>query len=224
MMLIIVHLSFPILAGLGIAKIISLKNEPDKKTEILVRNTALIFTGLLVLTLVLASPIKEWFLGRVASSGRENQQISALRDYMADMFITDARLAFFFSAAVFGMIYAYFKSKLSADLMVIAIALLVVVDLVRIDLRGETYVEYSQIEQVFNKPEYIQAIESTNDNSIYRILNLKQDGSIGSLNQNSNFNAYFLQQDLYGYSGIKPSASQDYRDVLGSTANKTLSR
>ena len=224
MILILVHLSFPILAGLGIAKIISLKNEPDKKTEILVRNTALIFTGLLAFTLVLASPIKEWFLGRVAASGRENQQIIALRDYMANMFIADARLAFFFSATVFGMIYAYFKSKLSADLMVIAIALLVVVDLVRIDLRGETYVEYSNIEQLFNKPEYIQAIESTKDSSTYRILNLKQDGSLGSLNRNSNFNAYFLQQDLYGYSGIKPRAFQDYMDVLGSPANQTLWR
>jgi hypothetical protein len=224
MILLLVNLSFPILAGLGIAKVISLKNESDKKTEILVRNTALVFTGLLILTLVLASPIKEWFLGRVVASGRENQQIQALHDYMADMFITDARLAFFFSAAVFGMIYAYFKSKLSADLMVIAIAVFVVVDLVRIDLRGETYVEYSQIEQLFNKPEYIQAIESTNDNSVYRILNLKQDGSIGSVRQNSNFNAYFLKQDLYGYSGIKPRAFQDYMDVLQSPANITLWR
>ena len=106
---------------------------------------------------------------------------------MANMFITDARLAFFFSAAVFGMLYAYFKSKLSADLMVIAIALLVIIDVVRIDLRGETYVEYSQIEQLFNKPEYIQAIESTKDGSTYRILNLKQDGSIGSLQSKFKF-------------------------------------
>jgi len=224
MILVLVHLSFPILAGLGIAKVISLKNESDKKAETLVRNTALVFAGLLALTLVLASPIKEWFLGRVAASGRENQQIQALHDYMANMFITDARVAFFFSAAVFGLLYAYFKSKLSADLMVIAIALLVIIDVVRIDLRGETYVEYSQIEQLFNKPEYIQAIESTKDGSTYRILNLKQDGSIGSLNQNSNFNAYFLQQDLYGFSGIKPRAFQDYMDVLGSPANPTLWR
>jgi len=140
------------------------------------------------------------------------------------MFIADARLAFFFSAAVFGMLYAYFKSKLSADLMVIAIALLVIIDVVRIDLRGETYVDNSQIEQMFNKPEYIHAIESTKDGSTYRILNLKQDGSLGSLNQNSNFNAYFLQQDLYGFSGIKPRAFQDYMDVLGSPANQTLWR
>jgi hypothetical protein len=183
-----------------------------------------VFTGLLAITILLASPIKEWFLSRVTSSGRENQQIKALHDYMADMFIADARLAFFFSAAVFGMLYVYFKSKLSADLMVIAIALLVIIDVVRIDLRGETYVDNSQIEQRFNKPEYIQAIESTKDGSTYRILNLKQDGSIGSLNQNSNFNAYFLQQDLYGFSGIKPRAFQDYMDVLGSPANQTLWR
>jgi hypothetical protein len=224
MILVLVHLSFPILAGLGIAKVISLKNESDKKTETFVRNTALVFTGILALTILLASPIKEWFLGRVTASGRENQQIQALHDYLADMFITDARLAFFFSAAVFGMLYAYFKSKLSADLMVIAIALLVIIDVVRIDLRGETYIEYSQTEQLFNKPEYVQAIESTKDGSTYRILNLKQDGSIGSLNQNSNFNAYFLQQDLYGYSGIKPRAFQNYMDVLGSPANLTLWR
>jgi hypothetical protein len=224
MILVLVHLSFPILAGLGIAKVISLKNESDKKTEIFVRNTALVFTGILALTILLASPIKEWFLGRVAASGRENQQIQALHDYMTDMFISDARVAFFFSAAVFGMLYAYFKSKLSADLMVIVIALFVLIDVVRIDLRGETYVEYSQKEQLFNKPEYIQAIESTKDGSTYRILNLKQDGSIGSLNQNSNFNAYFLQQDLYGFSGIKPRAFQDYMDVLGSPANPTLWR
>jgi hypothetical protein len=224
MILVLIHLSFPILAGLGIAKVISLKSESDKKTETLVRNTALVFTGLLALTLLLASPIKEWFLGRVTASGKENQQIQALHDYMANMFIADARLAFFFSASVFGMLYAYFKSKLSADLMVIAIALLVIIDVVRIDLRGETYVEYSQTEQLFNKPEYIQAIESTKDGSTYRILNLKQDESYGTVGRNSNFNAYFLQQDLYGFSGIKPRAFQDYMDVLGSPANPTLWR
>ena len=224
MILVLIHLSFPILAGLGIAKVISLKNESDKKTEILVRNTALVFTGLLALTLVMTSPIKEWFIERVTASGRENQQIRVLHDYMAEMFINDTRLAFFFTAAAFGMIYTYIKAKLSADLMVAAIALLIIIDLVRIDLRGETYVEYSSIEQLFNKPEYVQAIESTSDNSTYRILNLKQDGSYGSVGRNSNFNAYFLKQDLYGYSGIKPRAFQDYMDVLGSPVNETLWR
>ena len=39
-----------------------------------------------------------------------------------------------------------------------------------------------------------------------------------------NFHAYFLKQDLYGYSGIKPRAYQDYMDVLGSPVNPTFWR
>jgi uncharacterized membrane protein YfhO len=101
---------------------------------------------------------------------------------------------------------------------------MVVIDLFRINYRGETYVDDSQIEQLFEKPEYIRAIENTGDKSVYRVLNLKQDGSIGSLNQNSNFLPYFLMYDIYGYSGIKPRSIQDYYDVLGSPANPTFWR
>ena len=79
---------------------------------------------------------------------------------------------------------------------------MIVFDLFRIDYRGETYTDNSEIEQLFNKPDYIQAIENTGDKSIYRVLNLKQDGSIGSLNQNSNYLSYFLMYDIYGYSGM----------------------
>jgi uncharacterized membrane protein YfhO len=77
---------------------------------------------------------------------------------------------------------------------------------------------------MFVKPDYIKAIEKDGGNSIYRVLNLKQDGSIGSLNQNSNYLAYFLMYDIYGYSGIKPRAIQDYYDILGSPANPTYWR
>ena len=45
--------------------------------------------------------------------------------------------------------------------MVIAITMLVIIDVVRIDFRGETYVEYSKTEQMFGKPEYIQVIDRT---------------------------------------------------------------
>lgn len=224
MMLVLVQLSFPVLAGLGIAKVISLKKENDRKVEVLIRNTTIVFAGLLIFVLILSGPVKEWFIDRVLASGQRGEQLKPIYNYMSDMFIADARLAFFFSAAVFGLIYAYIKSKLSADIMIIGIILLVVIDLVRIDLRGETYVNYSDIEQKFNRPEYAKAIESFEDKSIFRILNLKQDGSLGSVQQNSNFNAYFLIQDLYGYSGIKPRGFQDYMDVLGTPANQTLWR
>ena len=224
MILILVQLSFPILAGLGIAKLISLKNENDKKFDNLVKNIFLGLTIIFILTLLLASPIKSWFIGRIMESGEKGNQLQQLHDYMAEMFLTDARLAFFFSAAVFGLMFAYLKSFVSRDLMITAIIVLSLIDIFRINHRGETLKENTDIQQLFQKPEYVSAVESLNDKSTFRILNLKQDGSLGSAQQNSNYNAYFLLQDLYGYSGIKPRAYQDYMDVLGSPANPTLWR
>jgi len=224
MILVLVQLSFPILAGLAIAKIISLKNNNDKKYENLVRNIFFGLSAIFVLTLLLASPIKSWFISRIAESGQKGSQLQQIQDYMANMFLTDARLAFFFSAATFGLIYAYTKSAVSKDLMIGLIIVLSFIDILRIDNRGETYTEAKNIQQLFQKPEYVSVIESLNDKSVFRILNLKQDGSLGSIQQNSNFNVYFLLQDLYGYSGVKPRAYQDYMDVLGSPANPTLWR
>jgi len=224
MILVLVQLSLPILAGLGIAKIISLKNENDKKFDNLVRNIFFALGGIFILTLVLASPIKSWFIGRIMESGEKGTQLQQLQDYMADMFLNDARLAFFFSAAVFGLMFAYLKSFVSRDLMITAIIVFSLIDIFRINHRGETLKDNTDTEQLFQKPEYVSAIQSFNDKSTFRILNLKQDRSLGSVQQNSNFNAYFLIQDLYGYSGIKPRAYQDYMDVLGSPANQTLWR
>jgi len=224
MILVLVQLSFPILAGLGLVKIISIKEKPDLRIEKIVRNSFYVFTGIFIISLLLASPIKEWFIARVAQDTQKGARLQQIHDYMGDMFISDFRLAFFFTASAFGLALAFIKKKLSADLLVILITIMVVVDLFRINYRGETFIENSSIEQLFNKPDYIQAIENTGDKSVYRVLNLKQDGSIGSLNQNSNYLSYFLMYDIYGYSGIKPRAIQDYYDILGSPANPTFWR
>jgi hypothetical protein len=224
MILVLVQLSFPILAGLGLVKIISLKEIPNKKIENMIRNSFYILAAIFALTLLLGSPIKEWFIARAASDPQKGARLQAIHDYMGDMFLSDIRLAFFFASATFGLAFAFVNRKLSADLMVIIIIVFVMIDLFRINNRGETFTDYSNIEQQFAKPDFIKAIEDTGDNSIFRVLNLKQDGSIGSLNQNANYLSYFLMYDIYGYSGIKPRAIQDYYDVLGSPANPTFWR
>lgn len=224
MILVLLQLSFPILAGLGLVKIISLRETPDEKISRAIRNTFYILGGIFILSILFGSPIKDWFIERAASNAEKGARLQAIHEYMADMFLSDVRFAFFFAAAAFGLAFSFLHKKLSADLMVIAITLLVVIDLLRINYRGETFADNKSIEQLFNKPDYIQAIENLGDNSVYRVLNLKQDGSIGSLNQNANFLSYFLMYDIYGYSGIKPRAIQDYYDILGSPANSTFWR
>jgi hypothetical protein len=224
MILVLVQLSFPILAGLGLVRIISLRENPDEKTNKIIRYSFYFLAGIFILTLLLGSPIKEWFISRAAEDPEKGSRLKVLHDYMGDMFLSDIRLAFLFSASAFGMALAFIKRKISADLMVLLITALVVIDLFRINYRGETFIENSSIEGLFVKPDYIHAIQNTGDRSLFRVLNLKQDGSIGSLNQNSNFLAHFLMYDIYGYSGIKPRAIQDYYDVLGSPANQTFWR
>lgn len=224
MILILVQMSFPILAGLGILRIIQLRDKPDKKVESILKLSAIGFGVLFVFGYLLESSIKEWFIARVNESGQKGTQLQQIHGYMADMFIGDFKLAFFFSAAVFGLAFAFAKNLVSKDIMIAAIIVFTLIDLFRINHRGETYIDNEELAEMFNKPDYISAIDSLNDQSVYRILNLKQDGSMGSVRQNANFNAYFLKQDVYGYSGIKPRAYQDYMDVLGGPTNPTFWR
>jgi uncharacterized membrane protein YfhO len=115
------------------------------------------------------------------------------------------------------------KKKLSPDLFVAAVIIITLIDLWRIDARGAQYIDNPQLENIFIEPDYISVIKNRKDKDPYRMLNIKQDGSYGSLNRNSNFNAYFLTEDFYGYSAIKPRAYQDYMDIVG-PINETLWR
>ena len=96
---------------------------------------------------MLGSPLKEWFISRVASNPDKGASLQAIHDYMGDMFLGDFRLAFFYAAATFGLAFAFVRKKLSTDLMVIIIFILVVIDLFRINYRGVTFIENSSIEQ-----------------------------------------------------------------------------
>ncbi|HSL87894.1 MAG TPA: hypothetical protein VK870_01185, partial [Ignavibacteriaceae bacterium] len=200
MILILVQMSFPVLAGLGLLRIIQLKDNPDKRIQSILKFSAIGFGVLFVIGFLLESSIKEWFIARINESGQKGTQLQPIHGYMADMFAGDFKLAFFFSAAVFGLAYAFTKNIVSKDILIVAAIIFTVIDLFRINHRGETYIYNEELDRMFSKPDYISAIESLNDPSVYRLLNLKQDGSMGSVNQNSNFHAYFLKQDVYGYS------------------------
>lgn len=223
MILVLIQLSFPILAGLGLHKIISLRNEKNIELTNVIKYIAYGFTILFAITLVMNSAITGWFAGRVSdyaamiqsSQPRDAQQFIALAGYMSNMFTTDLYIALAFSASTFWLAFLYIKSKLGGDLFVIAVIVLVMIDLIRIDNRGARYSEAADEINQFNQPEYVRVIKSQQDTEPFRMLNLKQDGSLGSLNRNSNYNSYFLLQDFYGYSAVKPRTYQDYVDVVG---------
>lgn len=222
MILIIPQVFMPILAGLGVMKLIKLKEESDKFAQSIVKYAGFAAAGLFVLFILLNSVISDWFIGRIVDSSK-GEQLQQVGDFIAGMFVKDLLIAFALVAIVFGLGYAYLKNKISADILVIVIVVLTIFDLFRISSRGMQYVQNQEMTDQFATPDYIKTIDARKDDQPYRLLNLKQDGSYGSVGRNSNFNMYFEKQDFFGYSGIKPRTFQDYVDVV-TPANPTLWR
>jgi len=227
MILHVLQIIFPILAGLGIMKIISLREEKNERLIKLIKNFSFILSTLFALSLLFGGSISSWFAGRVttyaASLGQnqEAQMFSALAEYMADMFRGDLQIALVLTALTFGISYFYIIAKLNKDLFITAVIVFIMIDLFRISSRGAGYRSSSDDDNLFREPQYISIIKNQNEKDPYRILNLKQDGSMGTLQNNSNFNVYFLQEDFFGYSAVKPRSYQDIMDVVG-PVNNTL--
>lgn len=222
MILVIPQIFFPILAGLGLMKIIKLKNEADSFASNLVKYMGFAAAGLFVIFILLSGLISDWFIQRVAESSK-GEQLQQFGDFMAGMFVKDLLIAFALVAIVFGLSYAYLKNKISADILAIVIIVLTIFDLFRISSRGMQFAQNQETSDQFVTPEYIKTIDNQKNDEPYRLLNLKQDGSLGSVGRNSNFNMYYEKQDLYGYSGIKPRTFQDYWEVVN-PANPTMWR
>jgi hypothetical protein len=226
MILVLVQLSLPVLAGFGVMSILTLRETADLKGRKLIRNIAYIFLGLFILALLLSSPLKDWFISHMQGSGQKGERLIQMQlgDFISSMFITDLLFALGLTALVFGSAFLYISGRFSSHLLVLLLITFVLTDLWRINLRAANYIEVPVLEGAFDKPDYIAAIEARNDKEPFRLLNIKQDGTSGSLNQHQNYHAYFLMEDLFGYSGIKPRAYQDIIDIVGSPVNHTLWR
>jgi len=228
MILVLVQLSFPILASLGIKSFLDAKNKNDAKIEKLIKNSAVIFSVLFVMALIFSGMLQDSIGDRFAASEKGKQLIRYFNQYNFDiaqvaksMFSADIITIMGILSVSFWLLFVYYKNKITSSLLLLLLTGFTLIDLLRIDNRGATYVADQNIDQIFEPPAYIKAIKAQQNDEPYRILNIKKDGSYGSLNHNSNYNAYFLEQDMYGYSAIKPRAFQDYMDIVG-PINSTL--
>ncbi|NOX17183.1 MAG: YfhO family protein [Chlorobi bacterium] len=228
MILVLVQISFPILAALGVKSLLDMKKRGDLKIENVLKYSAIVFSAIFVLSVVASGMFADSFMSRFASSEKGSNLIKMYQKYgldiagvAKDVFISDVMTVFAILSIVAWAFYGYFKSWFGKDAALLILIVVTLFDLIRIDNRGAKYNDVVNLEGMFNEPEYVKVIKAQKDKQPFRILNLKQDGSLGSFNHNSNFNAYFLLQDFYGYSSIKPRAYQDMMDVIG-PANPTL--
>jgi hypothetical protein len=223
MVLHVIQITTPLLAGLGLMKLIELGNSKDEKIKKIILFSLIGFGAFLFLSVAGSSGISSWFIERIKEAGQKGTRLQPLFDYMADMFTTDLQIAFLFLTLLTVTAYAYITEKINSQILIAIVLLLSMIDIWRINDRALNYEDGTAIEQQFEKPTYIKVIEEQKDKDPYRLFNIKQDQSLGSLNYNSNFHVHFLQEDFYGYSALKPRSYQDYIDVVG-VANLTMWR
>ncbi len=232
MILHMIQLFIPVLAGLGLMEIFSLKDEKKVSYAKILQYGTIVFASLFILSVILSGPISSWFgqrikdhvasLGQSPQAQQQGQMFTALTDYITSMFTGDLTVALALLALASGLIYGYLTKKLSGQLLIIGMAVLILFDLFRIGSRGATYVNAAEFEQQFAEPNYISVIKQQNEKAPYRILNMQRN-AMGSIYYNANFNVYFLQEDFSGYSSVKPRSYQDIMDAVG-PANFTLWR
>jgi hypothetical protein len=231
MILHIIQIIFPVLAGYGVMHIVSLKKEKNHSIEKGLKYIAIVFGVLFFITLIAGDAISSSFTNRVTEftsglgTSQQAQLLNALAtDYTSKMFSGDVQIAMALLALTFGLSYAYAASKINKQLLIAGLTVFCLFDLFRISSRGANYTDIATANEGFGEPEYISVIKAQNEKDPYRLINIKQDGSSGSVSNNGNFNVYFLQEDFYGYSAAKPRSFQDMMDVIGNPANFTLWR
>jgi hypothetical protein len=218
MILNLLQISFPILAALGVSYFIREKKAGHAVKDNFVKYFLFGFTGLFILSIILKSSLESWYVGLLSQSKKVQRE---LFQYTYDMFMNDTMISSAIALIGIGLLFAYLKNKVSKEFFLAVVIVLTVFDLFNISSRGMKKFDESEMERDFEAPSYVNEIKK--DTSFYRILNLKQDGSLGSFNHHSNYHVSFLLQDFYGYSGAKPRTYQDLVDVIG-VSNPTLWR
>lgn len=216
MILIIPQLLFPLLAAWVMNDIMTgnvSKEEVWKKTR-----TAGIATAGLCLLLALGGSmffdfksfrdqgLKEQLTQSFQNADAANEVLGAIQDDRASMAMSSGILSAVFIALAIGLLWAYSKDKVKAQYVVIGIAVLVAIDLMKVDMRylnEENYVEPDQYAAQFNPRPVDQQILQDPD-PYYRVLDLSVDP----------FNNAMQAAHHKCIGGYSPAKMEIYQDII----------
>ena len=205
---VIIELCLPILAIWTIHKFVSQEEiEDDNKLENLYKSVGIV-GGLLVLFVLFKNTLFSFSSPNdaqiIKSAGM--RFVTALREDRARMFTSDTLRGLFFVSAIAGSLWLFLKQKISKQITVISIGVLLVVDLVLVDKRyvtNDDFVSAKQMDQPYVATAADKKIQE--DTSHFRVYDLTGNPF------NTARTSYF-HNAVGGYHGAKPSRIQDLAD------------
>jgi hypothetical protein len=218
MILVLVQLATPILAGYGLVALIAERSlTPAASKKWMIRVAVL---GVLAVLSVVAKDlfisIYAMFFPKAEAAavlGRMvNNQAAAVDElyrFVTDMVAVDITIGFAILTVLFGAIMLYRQRKISLTLLSVVVLVVVTGDLWRVAMKPMEMHDRSVVNAEFaTAPDYVKYLQA--DTTLYRTLEF-----VGGQPPYSNSLAFWRIQSAYGYQGAKMRAWQDMVDIGG---------
>ncbi len=216
MILVLVQIMVPILAGYGLLSFFSLRGQT--MTSASMKKWKYVFGGLTAVagvSLVAPSVIGNIYSGFIPLQmlgsrmpGQQAAVVNELYRFLVSMVTTDFLAGAFVLLLALGTLYLYIRKSISLQTCSVLLVIAVVADLWRVDYKPMEAHPQQQLQQQFMAPDYIQFVQQ--DSSVFRILQLHNGEA-----PYDNTPAYWRLQSAFGYQGAKMRWWQDLVDVGG---------
>lgn len=201
---VLIEFGLPVLAVLGLYSFFtSSLPEKEKQKKLLI---ALGSLGGLLVIFILIGPSLFTFESPMDSYYAKYGLLDALIADRKAMLVNDSIRSLLFILITGGLLYAYLKQKMSKELIVPLIALLILIDLAGVDKRyvnNDNFVNADYYNRIFTPSTIDKAI--LQDTGYYRVMNFTRNPLTDGLT------SYFHKQ-LGGYHAAKPRRIQDLFD------------
>lgn len=214
---VIIELCVPILGVYALAQVFSQKHSKEEVLDALKKST-MVAGGLALVFLLFKSMLFD-FTGnrdRMLIEQMGPDFVRSLREDRKSIFTEDTLRSLFFVLACAGMLSAFVKEKLTKNIAIVGIGVLILVDLIAVDRRyvnNDDFVSKIAMEQPFQQTEADAQI--LQDEGHYRVLDVS----------GSPFNsarASYFHKSIGGYHAAKPGRIQDLFDFHIATGNQEV--
>jgi hypothetical protein len=220
MMLMLVQIFTPILAGYGIVSFLPegkkiINPAQAKQWKYIFATLAGLFLVILLGKDIVKSVYQSFFslqeVGKALAHtyGQLNGEvIEMMFDFVFSTVATDIMIALALLGVTFGAFYYYQKGKIQSGVVYGVLIVVVLFDLWRIASKPHDPITPQEAKQVISTPNYVQALQQ--DTTQYRVLKLVNGQPIYD-----NTLAYWRLHNAYGYHAAKLRIYQDMVDVAG---------
>ncbi|MEW5798495.1 MAG: YfhO family protein [Bacteroidota bacterium] len=211
MILILVQIFVPVLAGYGIAAMMNQASDKDNAFLKYFQYSLIVLAALLVLSVIfkeLFLSFYEMFVPSQVLAEKFGTNAAIVHKIITGFISSEITAGILLLIAGLGGLYLFIKNKISLTILVAVLVSVVLIDLWRVNFKPMNPQPHRDAQSMFATPSYVSFMQQ--DTSLYRTIEFEN----GQPPYNNTL-AYWRIQSAYGYQGAKMRQIQDVFDVVG---------